>query len=172
MGRQDSVDRFIEEQVLDLFPTLDPEVEAAVERLSKIAKYLARSTERTVATFGLNGGEFHVLQKVRCSPTQALTAGELADRLSLSSGAMTNRLDGLEEAGLIVRQRDPEDRRSVIIGLTDAGVAVVNRAVESQGVEEQRFMSMLSAPEKRKLNDLLRRLVLEIEDEKEAKLRP
>jgi DNA-binding MarR family transcriptional regulator len=173
-GRQDSIDRFLENQVLDLYPTLDPEVEGAVERLWKIVKHLDRTTERTVAKFGLNGGEFHVLQKLRCSPTQTMTAGELAERLSLSSGAMTNRLDGLEEAGLITRVRDPEDRRSVIAGLTDAGIDVVGRAVQTQGVEEERFMDTLTQAEGRKLNDLLRKLVLEIEDGKEGlgRLRP
>jgi DNA-binding MarR family transcriptional regulator len=169
MGRQDSVDRFIESQVRDLYPSLDPEVEAAVERFSKIAKYLDRTTERTVAEFGLNGGEFHVLQKVRCSPTQTMTAGELAERLSLSSGAMTNRLDGLEEAGLITRLRDPEDRRSVVVRLTDAGVGVMDRAVETQGAVEERFLSVLSSSDGKKLNDLLRTLLLEIEDRKELR---
>ena len=166
MGRQDSVDRFIENQVRDLYPTLDPEVEAAVERLSKITKYLDRTTEKTVAEFRLNGGEFHVLQKVRCSPTGTMTAGELADRLSLSSGAMTNRLDGLEEAGLITRLRDPEDRRSVLVGMTDAGVEVMNRAVDIQGAVEKRFVRSLSPAELHKLNELLRKLLLEIEDAK------
>jgi DNA-binding MarR family transcriptional regulator len=168
MGRQDSVDRFIENQVRDLYPTLDPEVEGAVERLAKITKYLDRTTEKTVAEFGLNGGEFHVLQKVRCSPTGTMTAGELAERLSLSSGAMTNRLDGLEGAGLITRQRDPEDRRSVVVGTTDAGVEVMNRAVAIQGAVEERFVGALSPAELRKLNALLRTLVLEIEDAKTA----
>jgi DNA-binding MarR family transcriptional regulator len=165
-ARQDSIDRFLE-QALELYPTLDREVEGAVERLWRIVKYLMRTTERTVGEFDLNSGEFHLLLKLRQAPTQRLAAGELSERLSLSSGAMTNRLDGLEEAGLITRERDTSDRRSVIVGLTDAGVEVVGRAVGAQAEVESSFLGVLTAVEQRRLNGLLRKLVLELEDRKE-----
>ena len=58
--RKDSIDRFVEGAVL-LFPTLEPEVEAAVDRIMKITKYLDRLTERTVGIFGINTGEFRLL---------------------------------------------------------------------------------------------------------------
>ena len=163
--RQDPIDRFLE-QALELYPTLDREVEGAVERLAKIEKYLARTTERTVSEFGLNSGEFHLLLKLRQAPDQRRTAGELADRLSLSSGAMTNRLDGLEGAGLITRERDPDDRRSVIVGLTGEGVEVVGRAVGVQAEVEARFLGVLTPTEQKRLNELLRALVLELERRK------
>ena len=60
--RKDAIDRFVE-GAIRIFPTLDPEVEAAVDRMHKITKYLDRTTERTVKVFGLNTGEFKVLLK-------------------------------------------------------------------------------------------------------------
>lgn len=166
-ARQDSIDRFLE-MALDLFPTLDPQAEAAVDRITKIHKHLARITERTVGAYGLNTGEFKVLLKLRQAPAQQLSAGALSEYLTLSSGAMTNRLDGLEQAGFILRERDPADRRSVIVKLTDDGVDVLARAVDAQAAIERDLVGALSPTEQHRLNDLLRTIVLAIEDGREA----
>src|SRR5512144_455555 len=114
--RKDSIDRFLE-RALDWFPTLDREVEAAVDRMEKLTKKIDRLTEQTVGRFGLNTGEFKLLLKLRQTPGERASAGRLASSLSLSSGAMTNRIDRLEEAGFVTRERDPEDRRSVVVVL-------------------------------------------------------
>jgi DNA-binding MarR family transcriptional regulator len=169
--RRDSIDRFLE-TALPLFPTLDPEVEAAVDRMHKLMKHLDRVTERTVGRFGLNTGEFRLLLKLRQAPEGRLSAGALADRLSLSTGAMTNRLDGLQEAGLILRERDPEDRRTVLVRMTDRGIEIVGEAVAAQAEEEKRMLGALSADEQRRLNALLRRLILAVEDGRSGDVTP
>jgi DNA-binding MarR family transcriptional regulator len=161
--RKDAIDRFVEGAV-QIFPTLDPEVEAAVDRMAKIVKYLDRTTERTVKVFGLNTGEFRVLLKLREAPEQRMSAGALADRLDLSSSAMTNRLDGLEEDGLVSRERGTEDRRSVLVTITPRGEDVVGQAVEQQGKKESSLLAVLSQQDQRRLNSLLRAMILEIED--------
>ena len=102
--RQDSIDRFIEASLV-LFPGVDPETEGVIDRFHKIAKHAKRITEATVKRFGFNSGEFHTLLKLRVAPNHQLTAGDLAEHLDLSTGAMTNRLDGLEELGLVTRER-------------------------------------------------------------------
>jgi cytochrome b561 len=160
--RQDGIDRFVA-GVVAIFPTLDPEVEAAVDRMSKIMKYIDRATEGNVKLFGLNVGEFKVLLRLR-EANETLTAGALADMLDLSPSAMTNRLDRLEEDGLVSRARDTEDRRSVLVSLTPRGEEVVGQAVERQAKEESSLLAVLSATDQRRLNALLRALSLEIED--------
>ncbi len=77
---------------------------------------------------------------------------------------MTNRLDRLEERGLITRERDPEDRRSVLASITPQGEDVVSQAVEQQAKKESDFLGTLKLEEQRRLNALLRSLLLEIED--------
>jgi DNA-binding MarR family transcriptional regulator len=164
---RDSIDRFVE-RVLPLYPSLDPQTEAAVDRMTKIVKHLDRISNKTVAAFGLNHGEFKCLLQLRSSGKDAVAAGELADRLDLSTGAMTNRLDGLEEAGYVLRERGTEDRRSVLVSLTDAGRGILGKAVAAQGSEERDLLATLSSKERDELNDLLRRLVLAIEGDKDA----
>ena len=156
--------RFVEGAVL-LFPTLEPEVEAAVDRIMKITKYLDRLTERTVGIFGINTGEFRLLLLMhRQAPGTRMSAGALAERLNLSSSAMTNRLDRLEERGLIARERDPDDRRSVLVSITPHGEDVVGQAVQQQAKKESDFLDALKPEEQRRLNSFLRSLILEIED--------
>jgi DNA-binding MarR family transcriptional regulator len=83
----------------------------------------------------------------------------LANDLRLSSGAMTNRLDRLEEAGLIRRLPDPNDRRGTIIEPTEKGNAAWERTVGTQAEREQRIASALSATEREQLHRLLRKLM-------------
>jgi DNA-binding MarR family transcriptional regulator len=165
--RKDSIDRFLE-RALDLFPTLDREVEAAVDRMEKLTKKIDRLTEQTVGRFGLNTGEFKLLLKLRQTPGERASAGRLASSLSLSSGAMTNRIDRLEEAGFVTRERDPEDRRSVVVVLTQEGRDVLDKAVDTQAEEERSILSALTPDEQRQLNSLLRTVLLSIEGDGEV----
>jgi len=47
----------------------------------------------------------------------------------LTSGAITHRVDGLARAGLVERVSGGRDRRSTLVGLTDEGQAVADRAM-------------------------------------------
>ena len=75
---------------------------------------------------------------------------------------MTNRLDRLEKAGLVKRLPDPNDRRGVVIELTNAGGQVA-RVGGHRGLREPLIAAALTKPEKEQLNSLLRRLMLEFE---------
>jgi DNA-binding MarR family transcriptional regulator len=161
-AEQDSIDRFLA-VVLPRFPTLDPTAEAAVDRMTRIVKHLDKLSGRISARFGINVGEFKVLLKL--DRHGAMTAGELADVLSLSSGATTNRLDGLEEAGYLTRTRDPEDRRSVLVDVTPAGRDLLDTVVDAQGGEERDLLAVLSVEDRDRLNDLLRSIVRSIDGE-------
>jgi DNA-binding MarR family transcriptional regulator len=83
--------------------------------------------------------------------------------MELSSGAMTNRLDRLEEANLVQRLPDPEDRRSVVVELTDHGRETIQKTVGAQAQKEALMAMSLSAREQKQLNGLLRKVMLEFE---------
>jgi len=168
-AKKDSIDRFIDAS-LALFPGVDPETEGIVDRIHKISKHVKRLTERTVTRFGLNVGEFHTLVQLRVAPHHTSSAGDLAEHLDLSTGAMTNRLDGLEEQDLITRQRDASDRRSVLVTLTAKGADVLVQAVEAAAKEEEAVLAALSDAQRRRLNEMLRNLVLATEGPKDELL--
>jgi DNA-binding MarR family transcriptional regulator len=164
---RDSVDDFLD-RALEVFPTLEPEVEAAVDRVAHLRTYFDRLAGSHTKRFGLNHGEFKVLVKLRQVPGEELSPGALAATLVLSTGAVTNRIDRLEAEGLVARERHPSDRRGVIVRLTDRGRTVTDRAVEEIAQEEQRVLGVLTAAEQRRLNDLLRKLMLTFETGPEA----
>lgn len=64
---------------------------------------------------------------------QSQTVGALGARLYLDSGTLTPLLKRMEAAGYITRNRDPEDERRVVIGLTDKGKALREQAVHVPG---------------------------------------
>ena len=157
--RRDSVDRFL--QRLEGIPGLDYEVEAIVERIIKLQRRIRRDHDETLAEHGLTYGEWSVLGSLihgECN-----SPGELSTELEVSTGAMTNRLDRLEEAGLIRRERDPHDRRGVKIELTDAGRSAWTDATSAQALKEARVASALNKREQAQLNTLLRKLNLQFE---------
>jgi DNA-binding MarR family transcriptional regulator len=160
---RDHVDRFLDEIHL-VFPELDLEVEGIVDRIGGIARRLNRTMDETLAEFGLDTAEHKALSVLAQSgPPFRSTPGRLAKRMELSSGAMTNRLDRLEEADLIHRLPDPDDRRGVVVELTEHGHDVYRSAVGAQAKKEQLLASALTKKERAQLNALLRRLMLELE---------
>ena len=163
MGTNDSIDDFLE-RACKIFPRLDPEVEGAVDRICKLNKRFDTMLEHAVEAFGLNKGEFKVLITLRQHNDDfTMSPGELGDELLLSSGAMTNRLDRLEAARFIAREPDPDDRRALIVRLTADGVKKIDEAVNAAAHNEAAVVSVLSPAEQKRLNVLLRKLVLSFE---------
>ena len=53
-----------------------------------------------------------------------MTAGQLAELMGLTTGAITGMVDRMEKAGYVIRERDPEDGRRVIVRLDSEGKAL------------------------------------------------
>jgi DNA-binding MarR family transcriptional regulator len=153
--QRDHVDDILDE-LGDL--AFEREVEGIVDRIVSLTKRLRRSQEHTLAEFDLTHGEWKTLGLLRGGG--ALSPGQLAADLELSSGAMTNRLDQLEKADLVRRLPDPDDRRGIHVEITDAGRDLYARAFAAQAEKESLIAATLSAEEKVQLNALLRRLML------------
>jgi DNA-binding MarR family transcriptional regulator len=141
-------------------PKLDATTEGIVERIQNLYKDFDRSMEETLAKYELDRRAFHLIGRLRSyGPPYRRSPGQLAGDMRLSSGAMTNRLDRLEKAGLIRRLPDPNDRRGTIIEPTEKGNAAWERTVGTQAEREQRIASVLSATEREQLHRLLRKLM-------------
>jgi DNA-binding MarR family transcriptional regulator len=161
---QDHVDRWLATASLKDIPNLDLEVEGIVHRMNGLTRRIRRSHNEVLAEHGLTWEEWDVLGALRrAGSPYRRSAGQLAKIAELSSGAMTNRLDRLEQAGFVQRIPDPNDRRGVLVELTAAGR---KKWLESTGAEAERealIAAALTKAEKEQLNGLLRRLMLEFE---------
>lgn len=161
---RDHIDEWLEKAWLQDIPNLDFAVEGIVDRMSGLTRRFKRSLNDVLVEHGLTFEEWDVLGALRrAGPPFRRSAGELAKFSELSSGAMTNRLDRMEEAGLIRRLPDPNDRRAVQVELTDAGRRAWDDTISVQAAKEALVAEALNAKEKQQLNDLLRRLMLEFE---------
>jgi len=162
---QDHVDRMLQVWKREL-PDLDLATEGIVERIQKLQRHLDRAMNETLAEFKLDRGEWWLLGALRRSgPPYRKSPGKLAEDIGLSSGAMTNRLDRLEAAGLIRRLPDPDDRRALQVELTEAGWQAWQDTVGAQARKEALVANALDPAEKEMLNALLRRLMLEFEEQ-------
>ncbi|MFY1634137.1 MarR family winged helix-turn-helix transcriptional regulator [Solwaraspora sp. WMMB335] len=111
---------------------MTPDREGTVAELGQLLWWHAQEAYRVQAAVGDQLG-LHVTD-LAClntlSTQQRTTAGELADRLGVTTGAVTRMTDRLAERGYVRRSADPADRRRVLIELTAAAVAEVGPAYQ------------------------------------------
>jgi DNA-binding MarR family transcriptional regulator len=136
-------------------------------RLSRIGPLLAKRQEAVFDRFGLNRGEVGALSALRLSgPPHRLSPTRLGKGLMLSSAGVTSRVDRLERRGLVRRLADPDDRRGVIVELTDQGLEVVDAAVAALTISDRELTERLDPNELTQLEALLRKFLggLELSD--------
>lgn len=164
-AERDRVDARVDRWAAEI-PGLDVPTEAIAQRVSMLDHYLDKGMGAATTPFGLGVGEYKVMTVLRGSGAPyRMSPSKLADSCNLSTGAMTNRLDNLERAGLVKRLPDPDDRRSVQVELTEQGHETWQKIAEVAAAREARVVATLDESEKTALNGLLRRLVLSFERE-------
>ncbi len=141
-------------------PALDPLTEGIVERIQMLAHDFDASLAETLRTFDLDLRSYHLLGRLRSmGAPYRRSPGQLAGDMRLSSGAMTNRLDRMEAAGLIRRLPDPADRRGILVEPTELGHSTWDRTVDVQAQREALLASVLEPADREQLHRLLRRLM-------------
>ena len=141
-------------------PDLDVSPLEVLSRVSRLARHLDHARRVALEKHDLEQWSFDVLAALRRSGAPyELSAGALVRRTLVSSGTMTNRVDRLEEAGLVTRRPDPDDRRSVLVRLTPTGRRRVDGCLRALLDGEHQMLRGLSAADRRALAGLLRRLL-------------
>src|SRR6478672_11383242 len=129
-------------------PSIDTGPLEVTGRLSRIGPLLGRRQEAVFSRFGVNRGEVGALSALRIAgPPHRLSPTRLGRGLMLSSAGITSRIDRLERRGLVRRLADPDDRRGVIIELTDQGLEVVDAAVAANSVSDRQLLERLEPDE-------------------------
>ncbi|TPK57450.1 MarR family transcriptional regulator [Mesorhizobium sp. B2-4-19] len=142
-------------------PDLDVSPMGVLGRLNEASSLIARDRLAPLfAQFGLQAGEFDVLATLRRSGSPyALTPTDLYEATMVTSGAMTNRLDRLEKAGLILRGPHPNDRRGIVVRLTEKGLALIDEALTAHVANEHEILAGLTPAEREALSHLLEKLI-------------
>lgn len=141
-------------------PDLDTSGLEVLWRISFLHKDLRRSAGRRLSKVELPNWAFDVLAALRRQgPPYEMSPSRLSEATMLTSGAMTNRLDRLEDARLVERHPHPEDRRGLSIRLTQRGKNLIDRALEIRFEHANQALTSLSESERTQLVGLLRKLV-------------
>jgi len=162
---EDKID-YIFEQWRQESPQLDISPLGIVGRVLRIARLLEKHRETVLAEYGLSVWSFDVVTTLRRQgkPYQ-LKPTDLYSLLMLSSGATTNRIDRLEQDGIVTRLRDPDDRRSVIVQLTPKGIQLADLVIPILLKSEQDLLSQFANPNEREIFiSMLRRLLVSLDN--------
>jgi DNA-binding MarR family transcriptional regulator len=135
---------------------IDPDVEGIVVRIARAAGLLDLAARDSLRQVALTKEEFKVLCALHAG---GQSHGWLCDKLGVSTGTMTNRLDKLQRAGFLSRRPDPHDRRGVLLDLTQAGRTKLDDYVDLGAARERALLSGLTSTDKRLLNELLEKLL-------------
>jgi len=138
-------------------PDLDPEPMGVVLRIQTLAKILADQTAERLQRFDLQWWQYDVLSALRRKGEPFIMAAtELANSAMLTSGAMTNRIDRLEEDRLVRRVKDDNDLRRVLVQLTKEGLTLIEGATEARFESAMDALESLNKQQRESLSDLLR----------------
>jgi DNA-binding MarR family transcriptional regulator len=159
---RDGVDAIIEQWRRER-PEIDHAPIGVVGRISRLAGEIEARLEAVYREHGLEPGWHDVLATLRrTGPPYQLRPSDFTGSLMLTSSGATKRLDRLERAGLVERTPDPDDRRGVIITLTEAGHELIDRVTEAHMANEARLLEGLTPAERDRLAALLRKLGLSL----------
>lgn len=122
--------------------------------LSHLARVGQREAEPALPS-GLRTAHLMLLTLLR--DHGAATQTGLAEALRLDPSNLVGLLNDLERRELVVRRRDPEDRRRHIVAIADAGIAELDRTEGCLTAVEDQLLGSLDLQERATLHDLLMR---------------
>jgi DNA-binding MarR family transcriptional regulator len=124
--------------------------------LSQLGFLTSKGFMEALDPLGIGPREFLLMRFVAASEGQSQQA--LAERLSVPPSRMVALVDHLEDAGLVERRPDPQDRRVRGLFLTRQGRGVLKRASEVAIEHETRLCAGINREEREQLIDLLQKL--------------
>jgi DNA-binding MarR family transcriptional regulator len=137
---------------------------AVIARLARVRSHIDRELDRVFAEYELTRPAFEVLVTLaRLEEQEGLSQRHLMDDLGLTSGTVSVRIDRLVEQGLVERHPDPDSKRNVLIALTERGRDLFERVVPAHLANEARLLAALSDDDRRLLEQILRKLLVEFE---------
>lgn len=119
-----------------------------INQIDRNTAHIAAGYDLTLSQFGVLEALYHVGD---------LTVGEVKEKILSSDGTIPVVVKNLEKRGLIIRKKDPQDKRKSILSLTDEGRKVISKAYPENERMIREQMSLWTKEEKRQLYTLLRK---------------
>lgn len=124
--------------------------------LANVARNVSRAFDDALGVAGGSRAEWLVLMALKNAPNA--NQRELAAQVGIQGATLTHHLNAMEDAGLVTRRRDPDNRRIHIVEITEKGEQAFRRMVGVVTTFDKQLRSGLSDAEISQLGDLLSRL--------------
>jgi DNA-binding MarR family transcriptional regulator len=116
----------LRDEIKQTKPFRSPEQEASLN-IGRTAAVLDHGLTDALKVYGVTGTQYNVLRILRGAGSEGLCRYEIAERMINQVPDVTRLLDRLEEAGLVTRKRDVQDRRQVQTRITEKGLDLLSR---------------------------------------------
>lgn len=130
-----------------------------VTPIFRLAKLLSDDRARVLREQGVDAATLDLLAVLRrAGEPYALSTGQIAKRALVTAGAISQRVARAEREGLVERSAGTAARHSVLVTLTTAGHALIERTVRAVLGRESELVDALTRDERARMAGLLERL--------------
>lgn len=152
------------------YPTLNPSASEAFLHLLRTGDAVFEAEGEFLAQHSISQGRFTVLMLLNRHLGQPATPAGLADEAGVTRATMTGLIDTLEKDGIVSREADAHDRRTVLVRLTEAGNALIERMLPDYFECVTKIMQPLNGTQRKQLVGLLQQLQRGLPDKDAASI--
>ncbi len=134
----------------------NPSDESLADAFWSVARQLRETSQETLAPWDITPAQFRALRVLRRHGESRLS--ELSGRLHIAARSTTEVIDALESRGLVARRPDPDDRRAILVGVSEHGSSVLDAIATARGTEAERAFDRLTPADRTDLARILRKL--------------
>lgn len=141
-------------------------MDSTQRRITKIAREVSKFTVQTMKEEGIGTAEFDVIHLVRHNP--GITQKKVCETLKIDKGAAAKRVASLEHKGYLVREVNPEDKRSQLLYATEQAENLKNSKAHIETVFYEWLLEDLPEAEKEAFCATLDKLYWKSKEERRA----
>ena len=133
----------------------DPSSLDNILQLLKFTINFSSAVDKYFSHYSLSQGRFSIMILLFTHPKLTWTPAMLAEYIGITRASITGLLDGVEKSGFVERETCPQDRRQLIITLTQKGKTFIEEMLPEHSQRVSQFMSAISKEEQNELNRIL-----------------
>lgn len=145
-----------------MYDLLEQDASRLEEINLRLSWLMRKRNEQELDRFGLTMPQYMALSCIQRN-TRGCSMSELAESSHQLSATMTGIIDRLVDRGLVLRERDPHDRRALRVALTEEGCRVIDQVNDSQRQRMRALLGVIPAEERQQIIETFARYLRAVE---------